>query len=234
MIDPWNISQVAIRSILIIVDCDEPNVPIRLSSDIHHDAFLRYGSGYEATSIFLGNLVRSGYYPYRNSQIEVGIGGYGLIRFGVKQARIITNPGVMKALLSAKDPGKKPYPSERERYNDACQKIQELFEPESKGRNWATLVTKGCPTTKLHIDRLGKLLAQTKNTERHFPCFVELFSIEASQLREPGILGRFWRDIIQHPVIPFDPKERRDKLAYAYEVLKPYVEAHEVMKKSRR
>jgi len=41
--------------------------------------------------------------------------------------------------------------------------------------------------------------------------------------RGRSILGQVWRDVVKHPVIPYDPAERRHTLAHAYDELDYYV-----------
>ncbi len=44
---------------------------------------------------------------------------------------------------------------------------------------------------------------------------------------ELSAIGKAWREFIREPVIPYEVKERREKLSHAYEELARFVRMHE-------
>lgn len=93
--------------------------------------------------------------------------------------------------------------------------------------NWVCL-TKG-EVTKPHVNI--NLLADTEYATGFAPSIIEVHTAKPAKQITPSPLAKLWLDIIGPQVIPFDPVERRTKLAKAYEILAPYIKAHEAMKR---
>ena len=67
----------------------------------------------------------------------------------------------------------------------------------------------------------------------HWPCILAewYFKDPKPQLDESEMspLAKVWKEVVGSPIIPSDTEERRKMKAY--QILKPYIEAHEKMKK---
>jgi hypothetical protein len=87
-----------------------------------------------------------------------------------------------------------------------------------------SLIKGDCEESRLDPDGLIDWFRQQRES-RVMPLIGEWFLAKEQPTVEPGGLSAFWRDIIREPVIPFDPVERRTKLAHAYELLRADLEA---------
>ena len=101
--------------------------------------------------------------------------------------------------------------------------------PETTDGIWTVLVSGTCGETRLDLTRLPKPGRRSGT----WPVAVEWFVGEKQTKRRrspeaaPSGLIRFWKEIIAHPVIPYDLEERRATLAGAYERLGRYFPEHE-------
>lgn len=79
------------------------------------------------------------------------------------------------------------------------------------------------PPSRLDVNLLGDV----SSLGRPYPFLAEWFLGSTNRTRIENMQTRLslaWEQLIREPVIPYDPEERRRKLAHAYEVLAPYIE----------
>ncbi|GEM_PF-2614750 len=92
-----------------------------------------------------------------------------------------------------------------------------------------TLVTTGdCDATDLNLDLIASLPANDKFYA------VEIFPDENSfdESFEEDLIAQRWREVIRHPVIPYNPTEREQNLQHAYKELAPFIAVHKYMKEN--
>jgi hypothetical protein len=94
------------------------------------------------------------------------------------------------------------------------------------GGKWRFLEDHNCPDTMFKTATFAPDSTQ-EESEWNPPLCVEYFLNKSEKEPEKNIFERLWKEIIDYPVIPFDLAIRQSKLAKAYEILKPYIEAHE-------
>ncbi len=88
---------------------------------------------------------------------------------------------------------------------------------------WSFLAHGKC--LKTCIDK--EMLPRPGRRSSIWPVAVEWFPARQKHRSiKPDGLSKYWKEVIRHPVIPFDMDERRNKLAHAYEVLSPYFAEH--------
>lgn len=96
-------------------------------------------------------------------------------------------------------------------------------------KRWAIFKIGDCRESHL-IDSLRKPTLEIPGEGSEAMLAVELFVSAASGASVEGnALVQLWTEIIREPIIPFDLGERRSTLKHAYDVLAPYIEAHEAM-----
>jgi hypothetical protein len=102
---------------------------------------------------------------------------------------------------------------------------------EWKNENWVLWRRGECPPPGFDFK---KFAAENdgKNYDQ-WPCILGewYFKDPKPQLEESEMspLAKVWKEVVGSPIIPFDMEERRKMKAY--EILKPYIESHEKMKK---
>ncbi len=103
---------------------------------------------------------------------------------------------------------------------------------EWKNENWVLWRRGECPPPGFDFKKFA-----AENDGKNYdewPCILAewYFKDPKPQLEESKLspLAKVWKEVVGSPIIPFDPEERRKMKAY--EILKPYIEAHEKMKKS--
>jgi hypothetical protein len=102
---------------------------------------------------------------------------------------------------------------------------------EWKNENWVLWRRGDCPPPGFDFKRFAAE-NDGKNYDQ-WPCVLAewYFKDPKPQLKESELspLAKVWKEVVGSPIIPFDMKERRKMKAY--QILKPYIEAHEKMKK---
>lgn len=102
---------------------------------------------------------------------------------------------------------------------------------EWKNENWVLWRLGDCPSPGFDFE---KFAAENdgKNYDQ-WPCVLAewYFKDPKPQLKESELssLAKVWKEVVGSPIIPFDLEERRQMKVY--KELKPYIEAHEKMKK---
>ena len=62
----------------------------------------------------------------------------------------------------------------------------------------------------------------------HTSLLAEWYFTRATENLFQSPIAQAWSDIIGDPVIPYDPENRREVLAHAYQALAAYIEAHQL------
>jgi molecular chaperone HtpG len=94
---------------------------------------------------------------------------------------------------------------------------------ETRGK-WALVATSGCPKTELcNFDSPGPTASEV--------CVLEVAYAERQAQALSGPLSVRWQEVFRQDTIPFDLDVRRHQLKHAYEVLEPFVAAHEAMRR---
>ncbi|MDQ5823824.1 MAG: ATP-binding protein [Chloroflexota bacterium] len=109
-----------------------------------------------------------------------------------------------------------------------------IIELEWENGTWALIRFGDCPSTVFDLDSLDEWHPYHQTDEGSWPItgpVAEWFIKPGSGAAEgPGLSSLFhsWREVIGHPVIPYDLMQRRKKLAKAYEVLDDLMRDFEV------
>jgi hypothetical protein len=102
---------------------------------------------------------------------------------------------------------------------------------EWKNENWVLWRRGECPPPGFDFEKFAEE-NDGKNYDE-WPCILAewYFKDPKPQLKESEMspLAKVWKEVVGSPIIPFDMEERRKMKAY--EILKPYIEAHEKLKK---
>lgn len=117
-----------------------------------------------------------------------------------------------------------------------AQHIRSRLHEDLKTPDWVIWRVGDCPDTT-ELKSIAERCEGISGSD--WPGMAEWYLSKTQPDRELSPVARIWKEIIGCPVIPFDPGERRAKLAGAFEKLAPYIEAHEALsaeaaKESRR
>jgi hypothetical protein len=107
--------------------------------------------------------------------------------------------------------------------------LNKLLTEKKEFGKWRFLERRNCPDTMFQTSAFAADILQN-DSEFDPPLCVEHFLTNSDKEPEMNIFERLWKEIIDYPVIPFDLASRRSKLAKAYKILEPYIEAHKADK----
>jgi hypothetical protein len=108
------------------------------------------------------------------------------------------------------------------------QSLRRILGKKQEHGNWTFLEDYNCPDTLFQTTGLAD--AKGRDDEFTPPMSVELFLKKRDKEPETNTFEQLWKETIDYPVIPFDLAKRRSQLAKAYEVLTPFIKAHEADK----
>lgn len=92
---------------------------------------------------------------------------------------------------------------------------------------WVLLRSRDCPPIDQYEERL-----YTLDEDKLFPFSVIYAPADQRRDQMPNV-AKAWREFIQLPYIPYDLKERREKLSFAYKELASYIKAWELLKERK-
>ena len=103
---------------------------------------------------------------------------------------------------------------------------------EDKTNKWGIYRLGDCPEPSMDLIRIYKSFTQKNpiDTKYIVQSAAEWYfhpdaPVPMQEIEQP--IAKAWHEIIREPIIPYDPNERRKKLAHAFKELAPYIEAHE-------
>ena len=115
---------------------------------------------------------------------------------------------------------------------DFLQGVTSGITEEWQNENWVLWRRGECPPTEFDFKKFA-----AENDGKNYdewPCILAewYFKDPKPQLEESKLspVAKVWKEVVGSPIIPFDLEERRKMKAY--EILKPYIDAHEKMKDS--
>ncbi|TAK30625.1 MAG: hypothetical protein EPO21_18945 [Chloroflexota bacterium] len=101
-----------------------------------------------------------------------------------------------------------------------------LDKPLWQNDGWTLVSLTDATENTQEFQRLMEMYFQQGGNDFPYIFCAQLFRKESQIVRTPLISQR-WMEVLQTPVIPYDRIERRQKLAHAYDRLRPYIEAWE-------
>ncbi|MFC1713437.1 ATP-binding protein [Candidatus Poribacteria bacterium] len=117
-----------------------------------------------------------------------------------------------------------------ERFLTSWQEFMSQIQKEWENDNWVILRSGDCPPLEGDLIDIAEQTPLDKDTGQ-YAILAKWYFGDNDQEIELSPLARLWKELIGSPVIPYDPEERRQKLARAYKELKPYIKAHEAATK---
>lgn len=162
-------------------------------------------------------------------------------------------------LLSLKRPEKYDDWSERDDYSknerlkkyQKRQEIAKLLQCENKSKSMSVYSSKNCPESLVNYNQIQKIFDKLSNKKSYSytsydrysklegegdPFFIEFFGNPInifSGYSSLNTINRYWQEIIQYPVIPFNNKNRCINLENAYTKLEKYIEIQEAIKEQK-
>jgi hypothetical protein len=107
--------------------------------------------------------------------------------------------------------------------------LRALAAVEFKNKSWILLRIGKCPPSSFDFEKYA-FENDDQNYSEYPIILVEKYFIKKKPEEEMSLLAQVWKEVVGSPIIPFDMAERRKMKAY--EILKPYIEAHEKLKDS--
>jgi molecular chaperone HtpG len=210
---PWNVRRAGIRNGCVLVTSTEGPIPLPPQFEAYDAAFVINKDGYYGGEFPGTDLMETLIYGSIDNLPIVGVRVVVRRAYAAEFLKHYVGPDA----LYASEP-LAPYES----FYWQGQRLRE----EWSDAEWVSLVY-GEPGPPLSD---AKTLAFTDELAEQlpFPGVAEWFFGERGETipaPEDDELG--WEEVIGHPVIPYDPEERRKKLARAYEFLAPYLEGME-------
>lgn len=214
----WHISKIRARYLLLVPLYNDLFIPNIVPTSSHAVFFYnseKKHSKIAQASFFCEEIKRSlGVYDYFPVYINI------LSYFTAPGYRSLISRHVLKYIEEvSKFEGK-----------DFLEFLGSDFTEEWKNDNWVLWRRGECPPPGFDFE---KFAAENdgKNYEE-WPCILAewYFKDPKPQLKESQLspLAKVWKEVVGSPIIPFDLEERRKMKAY--EILKPYIEAHEKVK----
>ena len=117
-----------------------------------------------------------------------------------------------------------------ERFLISWQEFMSQTQKEWENEGWVILRSGDCPPLEGDLVNIAEQTPLDKDT-RQYAILAKWYFGDNGQEIEMSPLARIWKDLIGSPIIPYDLKERRQKLARAYKELEPYIKAHEATTK---
>lgn len=198
ILEPWNILQTGARSFLVLTG-DSAKKPLLSLPASQHEATLFLNVTPDSTNaVDTFNILLNGFGNFRDYQDQPFLPHRG--------GRLLTTAEHGSWIARHKTPSQ----------------MAEIREEWTDGR-WVLLAFGDPPPTLFDVDYL-ETLPLPKTSADTIPMAAEWFLADEQPEIEPSNIAISWKEIIREPVIPYDPEERRMKLAHAYEVLAPYLE----------
>lgn len=207
--EPWNISKAHIRTALVLGQGSSLSYSLR--TRYSHDAVflvdtqaLLGGSGGHLTDPEMHRVFSHGF-AYGRGRTSLLLGG------AITSTRVLSPLSTGRRVLQLERvrPSHQPFPLVEEWSN----------------RRWIFLTRGDPPPTLIDVESLPEVVSRgfsQQDFSYASECFFESGQVGESQ--KPSKLAYLWEEVIRQQVIPYDPEVRLRELAYAYNVLAPYID----------